>query len=235
MKNSLFLLSFLFVFYATAQEEAQLKRQVRQAINEICSFVKIPNDALEHADIHRNLTWLEKNFNARGFNSSILPTEGESLFFASFPTVDSKPTILFYMHLDGQSVDPSKWNQPNPYEVVLKSPEGDSWKDHSFEELNDDIDYNWRLFGRSTSDDKGPIVMFLNAIDLLKENGQEISFNVKIILDSEEEKSSKPLPKAVKEYRELLEADFLVINDGPVHVSGNPPWSMDVEELLHFR
>ena len=199
MKKLLFIFSFLFVFNALAQEEAQLKRQVRQAINEIRSFVKIPNDALEHADINRNLTWLEKNFNARGFNSSILPTEGESLFFASLPMVDSKPTILFYMHLDGQSVDPSKWNQPNPYEVVLKSPDGDVWKNQVFEDLNDDINYNWRLFGRSTSDDQGPIVMFLSAIDLLKENGQEIPFNIKVILDSEEEKSSKPLPKAVKE------------------------------------
>lgn len=222
MKKLLFIFSFLFVFNALAQEEAQLKRQVRQAINEIRSFVKIPNDALEHADINRNLTWLEKNFNARGFNSSILPTEGESLFFASLPMVDSKPTILFYMHLDGQSVDPSKWNQPNPYEVVLKSPDGAVWKNQVFDDLNDDINYDWRLFGRSTSDDKGPIVMFLSAIDLLKENGQEIPFNIKVILDSEEEKSSKPLPKAVKEYRELLKADFLIINDGPVHVSGKP-------------
>ena len=55
--------------------------------------------------------------------------------------------------------------------------------------------------------------MFLAAIDLLKENGIEIPFNIKLILDSEEEKSSKPLPKAVKEYRELLDADFLIIND----------------------
>ena len=222
MKKLLFVFSFLFVFNAAAQEEAQLKRQVRQAINEVRSFVKIPNDALDHADINRNLTWLEKNFNARGFNSSILPTEGESLFFASLPMVDSKPTILFYMHFDGQSVEPSKWSQPNPYEVVLKSPDGDAWKNQVFEDLNDDLNYDWRLFGRSTSDDKGPIVMFLNAIDLLKENEQEIPFNIKVILDSEEEKSSKPLPKAVKEYRELLEADFLVINDGPVHVSGKP-------------
>ncbi len=222
MKKILCILSFLFVFNAWAQEEAQLKRQVRQAINDIRSFVSIPNDALEHADINRNLTWLEKNFNARGFNSSVLPTTGESLFFASLPMEDNKPTILFYMHLDGQSVDPSKWNQPNPYEVVLKSPDGDGWKDQLFEDLNEDINYDWRLFGRSTSDDKGPIVMFLSAIDLLQENEQEIPFNVKVILDSEEERSSKPLPKAVKEYRELLEADFLVINDGPVHVSGKP-------------
>lgn len=222
MRKLLFLLSFIIVFSASGQDSIQVKSQVRQAINDIRSFVKIPNDALEHADINRNLTWLTKAFNVRGFNSSILPTEGESLFFASLPMEDSKPTILFYMHFDGQSVDPSKWNQPSPYDVVLKSKDGDDWKTESFEDLNEDINYEWRLFGRSTSDDKGPIVMFLAAIDLLKENGQEIPFNIKIILDSEEEKSSKPLPKAVKEYRELLEADFLIINDGPVHVSGKP-------------
>ncbi len=222
MKKLFLLLAVFAVYSISAQEESQLKSQVRHSISEIREFVKIPNDALEHADINRNLTWLTKKFNERGFNSSILPTEGESLFFASLPMVDSKPTILFYMHFDGQSVDPSKWNQSNPYEVVLKSPDGDGWKTEAFEDLNEDIHYDWRLFGRSTSDDKGPIVMFLNAIDLLKANNQEIAFNVKVILDSEEEKSSKPLPKAVKEYRELLEADFLIINDGPVHISGKP-------------
>jgi len=212
----------LCIAFGNAQEAEQLKSQVRHAINDIREFVKIPNDALDHADINRNLTWLTKAFNARGFNSSLLPTEGESLFFASLPMVDSKPTILFYMHFDGQSVDPSKWDQSNPYDVVLKSPDGDGWKKESFEDLNEEMNYDWRLFGRSTSDDKGPIIMFLAAIDLLKENGIEIPFNIKLILDSEEEKSSKPLPKAVKEYRELLDADFLIINDGPVHVSGKP-------------
>ena len=64
--------------------------------------------------------------------------------------------------------------------------------------------------------------MLLNTIDLLKKNNVTIPFNVKVILDSEEEKGSKPLPKAVKDYKDLLKADFLVINDGPVHHSGKP-------------
>jgi acetylornithine deacetylase/succinyl-diaminopimelate desuccinylase-like protein len=64
--------------------------------------------------------------------------------------------------------------------------------------------------------------MLLNTIDLLKKNQQTIPFNVKVILDGEEEKSSKPLPAAVKEFSDLLEADFLIINDGPVHSSGKP-------------
>jgi acetylornithine deacetylase/succinyl-diaminopimelate desuccinylase-like protein len=222
MKKLLSLFIVTVSFTAFAQEDIQLKSQVRHSIDELKEFVAIPNDALEHADINRNLTWLTKKFSERGFNTSVLPTEGESLFFAALPMEDNKPTILFYMHFDGQSVDPSKWDQPNPYEMVLKSWEDDRWKTRPFNDLAEDIDYAWRLFGRSTSDDKGPIVMFLNAIDLLKKNQVSIPFNVKVILDSEEEKSSAPLPKAVKTYRELLEADFLVINDGPVHSSEKP-------------
>jgi acetylornithine deacetylase/succinyl-diaminopimelate desuccinylase-like protein len=222
MKKSTFLIVILYGIFSYAQDSLHLKAQVRHSIDELRDFVAIPNDALDHADINRNLTWLTKKFNDRGFNSSILPTDGESLFFAALPMEDSKPTILFYMHFDGQSVDISKWDQPNPYEVVLKSKDGDGWKTEAFSALDEDINYDWHLFGRSTSDDKGPIVMFLNAIDLLQKNKVEMPFNIKVILDSEEEKSSAPLPKAVKDYRELLEADFLVINDGPVHNSGKP-------------
>lgn len=212
----------LFLFWSSNAQELEVKAQVRHTIDELREFIAIPNDALDHSDINRNLTWLTKKFNERGFNSSVLPTEGESLFFAALPMQDDKPTILFYMHFDGQSVDPSKWDQPDPYKVVLKAKENDTWKTRSFDDLKEDVNYDWRLFGRSTSDDKGPIVMFLNTIDLLKKNKVEIPFNVKVILDGEEEKSSAPLPKAVKEYRELLEADFLIISDGPVHSSGNP-------------
>lgn len=222
MKKIVALFLVLSSGYAIAQNDDDLKTHISHTINELQEFVAIPNDALDHADINRNLTWLTKKFNARGFNSSILPTTGESLFFAALPMEDNKPTILFYMHLDGQSVDPTKWDQPNPYHVVLKSKDGEQWKTQPFDSLTNNLNYDWRLFGRSTSDDKGPIVMLLNTIDLLKKNNVTLPFNVKVILDSEEEKGSTPLPKAVKEYRDLLKADFLVINDGPVHVSGKP-------------
>ena len=73
--------------------------------------------------------------------------------------------------------------------------------------------------------------MFLNAIDLLRKNSMKIPFNIKLILDGEEEKGSKPLPEAVKQYRELLEADFLIINDGPYTLQENQRWSMAAGEL----
>ncbi len=216
------LLALLLFSGSLISQELALKSQVKYCIDELVDFVAIPNNALQHADINRNLTWLTEKFNARGFNSSVLPTSGESLFFASLPMQDEKPTILFYMHFDGQSVDPSKWDQPNPYQVVLKKEEEGQWKDIPMKNLEEEIDYEWRLFGRSTSDDKGPIVMFLNAIDLLQKNNIDLPFNVKVILDSEEEQSSAPLLQAVKDYKELLQADFLVISDGPGHTSGRP-------------
>lgn len=223
MKNLLSLLFFFTVlFNVNGQDSTTLKSSVRKTIEELKDFVAIPNDALNPDDIDDNILWLRNKFNARGFNTSILETEGLPLFFAALPMDDSKPTILFYMHFDGQSVDRSKWDQKNPYDLTLKSKVDGQWRKAPFTDLDSDINYEWRLFGRSASDDKGPIVMLLNTIDLLKENNINLPFNVKVILDSEEEKSSAPLPNAVKTYRDLLEADFLIINDGPVHPSGLP-------------
>lgn len=223
MKKVLIVIScYLISSVGFSQDSTALKSQVAQSINDLREFVALPNDALNADDIEDNLIWLKKQFEKRGFNTARLETENLPLFFAALPMVDSKPTVLIYMHFDGQSVDPSKWDQPNPYNVVLKKPVDDGYETMDFVELDTTINYDWRLFGRSTSDDKGPIIMFLNAYDLLKKEGKEIPFNVKVILDGEEEKSSKPLPKAVKQYRELLEADFLMIADGPVHASGLP-------------
>ncbi|WP_422859275.1 M20/M25/M40 family metallo-hydrolase [Flagellimonas sp. S174] len=224
MKRNFFLLFLLIVAsgYSQNLDSITIKSSVASAIKDLRDFVAIPSDALNASDIQDNLFWLKKQFGERGFNTTELDTDNHPLFFAALPLNDAKPTILVYMHFDGQSVDPSKWDQPSPYKTVLKKPTDGGFETIPFEELEDDINYDWRLFGRATADDKGPIVMFLHAMDLLKENGSEMPFNIKVILDGEEERGSKPLPKAVKQYRELLEADFLIINDGPMHPSGKP-------------
>ncbi|VAV83966.1 Acetylornithine deacetylase/Succinyl-diaminopimelate desuccinylase and related deacylases, partial [hydrothermal vent metagenome] len=219
------LLSIVIIFNTAiciSQTENQIEDQVRKSILELKEFIAIPNDALEINDINKNIVWLDNKFKSRGFSTTIIQTEGSPLFYAEIIRKEKLPTILFYMHFDGQSVDNAKWNQEDPYKIVLKRKVDNNWQDLDWSILNGKIDLNWRLFGRSTSDDKGPIVMFLNAIDLLKKNKEKIPFNIKVILDSEEEKSSKPLPKAVRDNHELLKADFLIINDGPVHHSNKP-------------
>jgi len=62
----------------------------------------------------------------------------------------------------------------------------------------------------------------LSAFDALKAAGMEPGINVKVLLDSEEEKGSINIGKVASEHRSLLHADGLVINDGPMHETGQP-------------
>ena len=219
-----FLLFFCLQLNAQDLAQSQLHTKVRNAIIELKSFVALPNDAQFKDDIDNNLFWLRKAFERRGFNTAQLPSENLDLFFAATPFVENKPTLLFYMHLDGQSVEPAKWDQPDPYQMVIKKPFKEQFKSTTMQDLDeqDQLPMDWRLFGRSTSDDKGPIVMFLQAIDLIRENQSSVSFNIKVILDGEEEKGSKPLKGVVIQNKELLAADYLIIADGPGHRSGLP-------------
>jgi acetylornithine deacetylase/succinyl-diaminopimelate desuccinylase-like protein len=79
-----------------------------------------------------------------------------------------------------------------------------------------------RVFGRASSDDKGPIMMFLAAFDALKASGLEPGINVKVLLDSEEEKGSTTIDKVATENKALLRSDGILIHDSPMHPSGKP-------------
>jgi len=52
--------------------------------------------------------------------------------------------------------------------------------------------------------------------------GFEASYNLKVIIDTEEELGSPNLATAVQDHRDLLAADFLLIFDGPPHASNRP-------------
>ncbi|MCM3875842.1 MAG: M20/M25/M40 family metallo-hydrolase, partial [Thermoanaerobaculia bacterium] len=84
------------------------------------------------------------------------------------------------------------------------------------------FDPELRVFARSSSDDKGPIAMFLAVFDLLRARKIDPAVNVKVLLDSEEEVNSPGIAAAVAANMALLTADALVLLDGPVHASGRP-------------
>ena len=126
MNRNVFLLSIVIILFTQsyAQSDQALSKQVRLSLEELKTFVALPNDANNPKDINQNLVWLVKAFKSRGFETKLLPTEGIPLFYAELSSSADKPTILFYMHFDGQSVDRSKWNQKDPYEVALKEFQG---------------------------------------------------------------------------------------------------------------
>ena len=65
-------------------------------------------------------------------------------------------------------------------------------------------------------------MMLINAIELMSLNNLKPKFNIKLIMDFEEEKSSPSLPSAVAKYSDDLKSDGLLIFDGPQHSSRLP-------------
>jgi acetylornithine deacetylase/succinyl-diaminopimelate desuccinylase-like protein len=76
-----------------------------------------------------------------------------------------------------------------------------------------------RLYGRSSSDDKGAIIAMLSALDALRAGSLQPSLNLKFFFEGEEEAASPHLRKFLEHNRDLLKADAWIFCDGPVHQS----------------
>ena len=197
--------------------------QIPEALETYRDLLSLPNDANFPDDMSLVVEWLEDAFEKRGFETQRIPTAGSPLLLASRPVPGAARTVLIYLQADGQPVEPTAWHQRDPYEPVLKEADGGGgWKQIPWARLSGDRDPDWRIFARSASDSKGPIAQFLAALDALAAAGRQTDFDMKVIVDTEEEMGSPNLPAAVETHRDLLAADMLVIFDGPPHVSGRP-------------
>jgi len=170
-------------------------------VTELVELLSIPNVATDRVNIRRNAEHLRGMLQKRGFTAELLETAGNPLVYGELKVPDAKRTLLLYFHYDGQPVDAKRWQQPDPFKPETR---GD------------------RIYARSASDDKSPIVAMLSAIDALKAAGLQPTSNVRVILDGEEEAGSPSLVPAIGRYREKLNADLMVILDGPEHSSGRP-------------
>lgn len=212
----------------TADEiRAETSRDQHAALELFRDFLALPNDAHEPADILKLVGWLEPQFEKRGFKTQRIATAGSPLLLAEMTVPGAPKTALIYLQADGQPADPSSWAQESPWKPVLKQGQADGgyeiidWPAKGAA-INETIDPNWRVFARSASDSKGPMTQFLLAMDAIAALGAAPAFNLKVIVDTEEEMSSPHLPAAVEANRELLAADFLLIFDGPPHASNKP-------------
>jgi acetylornithine deacetylase/succinyl-diaminopimelate desuccinylase-like protein len=212
---------------------AQAVRDYRMAnedriVRELSEFLAIPNIANDTPNIQKNATRLVEMLEARGIETHLLPITGRGpVVFGKLITPEAKRTVIFYAHYDGQPVDPAAWTDGKPFEPVLRdaaieaggkripSPEN-SGKHRSM------YDDNWRLYARSSSDDKSPIVALLAAIDALRAKQIPLGVNLKVIFEGEEEAGSPNLQRTLELHKNLLGADLLITADGPVHQSGRP-------------
>ncbi|MGH2567163.1 MAG: M20/M25/M40 family metallo-hydrolase [Bacteroidota bacterium] len=130
-------------------------------------------------------------------------------------------TLLLYAHYDGQPVDPSKWIESQPWQPVLRTMSIESGgKILPFPAPSEKVDGEWRLYARSASDDKSPIIALLTALDALRASNTAPAVNLKFFFDGEEEAGSLNMEAILRANNELLKADAWIICDGPVHQNG---------------
>ena len=190
MKKQIILLLFVPIF-SFGQMKNELdeisKKYTLKSFNLLKDILSIPNDAFYPEWIEKNISWTEKAFSKRGFITTRIKTKGAPLLLASQNFNSSGQTVLIYLQMDGQPVDPNRWNQKDPYLPVLKKQNinGD-WESISWNKINN-YDSDWRVFARSASDAKGPVAMFLTAMDAVNDLKKLPNYNIKVILDFEEE------------------------------------------------
>ena len=233
------ILSLQFIFSQTLNmnEINTLSREKAQDVfKEYREFLSLPNDANKPDELEPNMLWCEKAFKKRGFTTERLKTNRLPLILAERKHPGANKTVLFYIQIDGQPVDPSKWLQKGPFVPTLKKQtKKDDWETIPWESLYDNYDDDWRIFARSASDAKGPINTFLIALDIIADKGILPNYNIKVIMDMEEEMGSPNLPPAVKRYKNKLKADRLVILDGPRHPSNKPTLTFGARGIVTIQ
>lgn len=223
----LMLLNFTSSVFTQNKTKNEIKRFALQkfpeALTNLKSFLEIPNDGNFPEEIDNNLKWCKNIFNSLNFEVKLIKTPGAPLLFAEKKTNKKAKTILFYLQIDGQPVDIKVWDQKNPFKPVFKKKIGlNKWKTVKYSPVNDGFKPELRIFGRSASDSKGPAMAFISALEILKDKRIKQLYNIKVIMDFQEELGSPQLANAVKENKELLKADMILVMDGTRHLSNLP-------------
>mgnify|MGYP001268250180 CR=1 FL=1 len=125
----------------------------------------------------------------------LLPANGsgQPAIYADRLDAPEKPTILVYAHYDVQPAEPlEKWNF-HPFKPIIQ---------------------NKRIYGRGVSDDKGPMMIALGALDAFVKIEGRLPLNVKILIEGEEETGSPSLGKIFEYHRALLASDAVLSADG---------------------
>ena len=227
----------IFILSISISASSQSRKKILETTNQVIQsnwnnffeMLSIPNDGYDTPNIERNIEWCEETFSRLGFNMERVKAVSTSPSMPNHPLLignkfisNKFKRVLIYFHMDWQPVDTSKWNQSDTFVPILTENINGRWVEIDRDRINTNPDPDWRIFGRSTSDDKGPPMMLVNALEILEKLNKKPEFNIKLIIDFQEEMGSPTVVSAVSLYKEKLKSDFLLIIDGPRHPSNKP-------------
>lgn len=158
----------------------------------------ISTDPAFKAECRRAAEWLVAELQALGFEAAVRDTPGHPMVVAHHAaTKASAPHLLFYGHYDVQPVDPlNLWEAP-PFEPGIKELEPGRKV----------------ITGRGTSDDKGQLMTFVEAVRAYKETQGALPCRITILFEGEEESGSPSLKPFLEANAAELKADYALICD----------------------
>ena len=170
-------------------------------LNELIELLKIPSVSADPAYAHDVLTTadaVKQALEKAGCDTvEICETQGFPIVYGEKLVDPSLPTILVYGHYDVQPADPINLWDSTPYEPVIKKTE---------------LHPEGAIFARGACDDKGQMYMHVKALEFMVSTNQ-LPCNVKFMIEGEEEVGSVNLSIFVKENREKLKNDVILISD----------------------
>ena len=177
------------------------EKEKNKFLNELFDFLKIPSisaDPNHQKEMEECSNWLEGSFKNSGCdNVKTIKTKGHPIVYADKLIDKNLPTILVYGHYDVQPPDPVLlWDSP-PFEPVVKKTETHP---------------DGAIFARGACDDKGQMFMHIKALEWITKNNK-LNFNIKFLIEGEEEVGSDNLEVFISKNKGLLKSDIILISD----------------------
>lgn len=192
-------------------------------LNELLDLLKIPSvsaDPKFKADVFKAAEFVKESLEKAGADKvEICQTAGYPIVYGEKIIDPSLPTVLVYGHYDVQPADPYElWDSP-PFEPVIKKtprhPEG-------------------AIFARGSADDKGQFYMHVKAFEAMMAEG-DMACNIKFMIEGEEEVGSEHLDIFVKENKEKLKADVVLVSDTHMISLQNPSVTVGLRGLAYMQ
>ncbi len=169
---------------------------------------KYKNDVLQTADFVA-----QKLKDAGADKVEVCATAGYPIVYGEKIIDSSLPTVLIYGHYDVQPPDPLElWKTP-PFEPTVR---------------------DGKIYARGACDDKGQFYMHVKAFELMMQTNT-LACNVKFMIEGEEEVGSSNLSTFVKENKERLAADVVLISDTSMISMENPSIETGLRGLAYME
>ncbi len=204
----------------TAVESFVGERRER-ILGELMDLLRIPSisaDPARTSDCRRAAEWVRDHLRRIGCRTVTLDgCDTHPVVVGAGPAgVAGAPTVLVYGHYDVQPPDPlDEWDTP-PFEPSER---------------------DGCLYARGATDDKGQFFAVLTACEavLAAAGGSAPPVNFRFLVEGGEETGSRVLLDLVQQQPALLDADVVVVADGPYYARGWPAAEVAVRGLCYVE